>query len=104
MCRQHQNWTQLQWTNVLFIHESRFSLQPDSGWLLIWREFGIQYHPINIIERDHYDGEGLMVWAGIMQYTHTLLHVFENNSVNAQRYRQEVLRALYASFQGCCWL
>ena len=55
-CRQHQNWTQLQWANVLFIYESRFSLQPDSGRLLIWREPGTRYHPSNIIERDHYAG------------------------------------------------
>ena len=63
-CRQHQNWIQLQWANVLFTDESRFSLQPDSGWLLIWREPGTRYHPSNIIERDHYAGGGLMVWQG----------------------------------------
>ena len=36
-CGQHQNWTQLQWANVLFTDESSFSLQPDYGRLLTWR-------------------------------------------------------------------
>lgn len=99
-CRQHQNWTQLQWANVLFTDESRFSLQPDSGRLLIWREPGTRYHSSNIIERDHYAGGGLMVWAGIMQDTRTPLHVFDKGSVNGQRYRQEVLEPHVRLFRG----
>ena len=97
-CRQHKFWTQLQWANILFTDESRFSLQTDSGQLLIWREPVTRCHPSNIIERDHYAGWRLRVWVGIMQDTRTPLHVFDNDSMNAQRYRQEVLE-LY----GRCW-
>ena len=32
-----------------------------------------------------------MFWAGIMQDTRIPFHVFDNGSVNTQRYRQEVL-------------
>ena len=53
----------------------------------------------NVIERDHYTGGGLMVWAGIMQDTHTPLHVFDNGPVNAQRYRQEVLEPYVRLFR-----
>ena len=41
-----------------------------------------------------------MVWAGIMQYIRTPLHVFDNGSVNAQRYRQEVLGSYVRPFRG----
>ena len=56
--RQHQNWTQLQWANVHFTEASRFSLQPDFGRLLMWREPRTRYHPSSIIEREHYAGGG----------------------------------------------
>ena len=83
--------TQLQWANVLFTNESRFNLQLDSGRLLIWREPETRYHSSSIIERDDSDGGGRIVWAGIMQDTRTPLHLFHTGSVNAQRFRQEIL-------------
>ena len=81
-------------------YESRFSLPPDSGRLFIFRKSVTRYHPCKIIERDHYAGGGLIVWAGIMQDTRTPLHVFDNGSVNAQRYRQEVLEPYVRLFRG----
>ncbi|GFS86308.1 HTH_Tnp_Tc3_2 domain-containing protein [Trichonephila clavipes] len=36
--REHVSWTQQQWTSVLFTDESRFTMESDSGRLLIWRE------------------------------------------------------------------
>ena len=41
-----------------------------------------------------------MVWAGIMQDTRTPLHVFDNGSVNAHTYRQEVLEPYVCLFKG----
>ena len=41
-----------------------------------------------------------MVWAGIMQDTRTPLHVFNTGSVNAQRYRQEILEPYVRLFRG----
>ena len=41
-----------------------------------------------------------MVWAGIMQDARTPLYVFDNGSVNAQRYRQEVLLPYVRLFRG----
>ncbi|GFW58458.1 HTH_Tnp_Tc3_2 domain-containing protein [Trichonephila clavipes] len=35
--REHVSWTQQQWTSVLFTDESRFTMESDSGHLLIWR-------------------------------------------------------------------
>ena len=66
---------------------------------MIWREPGTQYPPSNIIEREHYAGGGLMVWARIMQDTRTPLHVFDNGSMNAQRCRQEVVEPYVRLFR-----
>ncbi|GFY17637.1 HTH_Tnp_Tc3_2 domain-containing protein [Trichonephila clavipes] len=35
--REHVSWTQQQWASVLFTDESRFTMESDSGRLLIWR-------------------------------------------------------------------
>ncbi|GFW28002.1 HTH_Tnp_Tc3_2 domain-containing protein [Trichonephila clavipes] len=35
--REHVSWTQQQWDSVLFTDESRFTMESDSGRLLIWR-------------------------------------------------------------------
>ena len=41
-----------------------------------------------------------MVWAGIMQDTRTLLHVFDIGSMNAKSYRQEVLESYVRLLRG----
>ncbi|GFW94843.1 HTH_Tnp_Tc3_2 domain-containing protein [Trichonephila clavipes] len=38
-CREHHNWTEQDWTCVLFSDESRFSLSSDCRCQLIWREW-----------------------------------------------------------------
>ncbi|GFU35153.1 HTH_Tnp_Tc3_2 domain-containing protein [Trichonephila clavipes] len=35
--REHVSWTQQQWASVVFTDESRFTMESDSGRLLIWR-------------------------------------------------------------------
>ncbi|GFV06568.1 transposable element Tcb2 transposase [Trichonephila clavipes] len=51
-CREHRNWRDNGWGQVLFTDESRFSLSSDSHRMLIWRERGSRNYPSNIIERD----------------------------------------------------
>ncbi|GFU44441.1 transposable element Tcb2 transposase [Trichonephila clavipes] len=60
-CREHRNWRDNEWGQVLFTDESRFSLSSDSHRILIWRERGSRNHPSNIIERDRYGGRGVLV-------------------------------------------
>ncbi|KFM74508.1 hypothetical protein X975_09401, partial [Stegodyphus mimosarum] len=43
--QQHVHWTPDHWRAVLFMDESRFSLESDSRYYLIWREAGTHYHP-----------------------------------------------------------
>ncbi|GFT16393.1 transposable element Tcb2 transposase [Trichonephila clavipes] len=49
--REHVSWTQQQWASVLFTDESRFTMESDSGRLLIWREQRTRYHQSNTVER-----------------------------------------------------
>ncbi|GFS85209.1 transposable element Tcb2 transposase [Trichonephila clavipes] len=77
--------------SVLFTDESRFTMESDSGRLLIWREQRTRYHQSNTVERHSYRGGGILVWAGISLDGHTDLHVFHGGTVTGLRYRDEIL-------------
>ncbi|GFW99065.1 transposable element Tcb2 transposase [Trichonephila clavipes] len=89
--REHVSWTQQQWASVLFTDESIFTMESDSGRLLIWREQRTRYHQSNTVERHSYRGGGILVWAGISLGGHTDLHVFHGGTVTGLRYRDEIL-------------
>ncbi|GFX02905.1 transposable element Tcb2 transposase [Trichonephila clavipes] len=38
--KEHVNWRRNEWSNVLFSDESRFSVYPDNGCIVIWRDRG----------------------------------------------------------------
>ncbi|GFV37697.1 transposable element Tcb2 transposase [Trichonephila clavipes] len=80
-----------QWASVLFTDESRFTMESDSGRLLIWREQRTRYHQSNTVERHSYRGGGILVWAGISLGGHTDLHVFYGGTVTGLRYRDDIL-------------
>ncbi|GBN93034.1 Transposable element Tcb1 transposase [Araneus ventricosus] len=96
--RAHRSWTPEQWDRVLFTDESRFNIQNDSLKAMIWREPGTRYRAPNIVERDHYRGDGLLVWAGIATNGRTDLYVFAGGSVTAVRYRDKILHPLMRPF------
>lgn len=98
--RTHHSWTHQEWGRVLFTDESRFSTQSDSRRVFIWRERGARYHPSNVREIDQFGGRGILVWGGIMLGSRTPLHVFDEGSVTAQRYRDEVLEPYVRLFRG----
>ncbi|GFT72421.1 transposable element Tcb2 transposase [Trichonephila clavipes] len=68
-----------------------FTIESDSGRLLIWREQRTRYHQSNTVERHSYRGGGILVWAGISLGGHTDLHVFHGGTVTGLRYRDEIL-------------
>ncbi|GFW02050.1 transposable element Tcb2 transposase [Trichonephila clavipes] len=49
------------WASVLFTEDSRFTLESDSGRLLIWRKQRNRYHHFNTVEKHSYRGGGIMV-------------------------------------------
>ncbi|GBN43405.1 Transposable element Tcb2 transposase [Araneus ventricosus] len=89
--REHVSWTRQQWTSVLFTDESGFTLERDSGRLLIWREQSTRYHQSNTLERHSYRGGGIIVWAGISLGGHTDLHVFHGGTLTGVSYQDETL-------------
>ncbi|GBN88386.1 hypothetical protein AVEN_168931-1 [Araneus ventricosus] len=58
---------------------------------MIRRELGTRYRAPNIVERDHYRGGGLLVWAGIATNDRTDLYVFTGGSVRTVRYHNDIL-------------
>ncbi|GFW86137.1 transposable element Tcb2 transposase [Trichonephila clavipes] len=99
-CREHHNWTEEDWTCVLFSDEGRFSLSSDCRRQLIWRESGTAYRPENSQEKDRYPTCSIMVWAGIMINGRTRLHVVVNGTMTGQRYVDEVLLPHVLLFRG----
>ncbi|GFV59501.1 transposable element Tcb1 transposase [Trichonephila clavipes] len=103
-CREHWNFRDNEWGQVLFTDKSRFSLSSDSHRILIWRDRGSRNHPSNIIERDRYGGRGVLVWGGIMLGSLTDLHIFDAGSVNGTRYCNEILLPYVRLFRGAMGL
>ncbi|GFX90301.1 transposable element Tc3 transposase [Trichonephila clavipes] len=90
--KEHVSWTGQRWTSVLFTDESRFTLESDSGSLLIWRERNTRCHQFNTHrERHSYRGGGIMVWTGISLGGDTDLHVFQGGTLTGVRYRDDIL-------------
>ncbi|GFY26162.1 transposable element Tc1 transposase [Trichonephila clavipes] len=104
LCREHRNWRDNEWGQVLFTDESRFSLSSDSHRILIWRERGSRNHPSKIIERDRYGGRGVLVWGGIMLGSRTYLEIFDAGSVNGTRYCNDILLPYVRLFRGAMGL
>ncbi|GBL94330.1 Transposable element Tcb1 transposase [Araneus ventricosus] len=96
--REHRSWTPEQWGHVLFTDESRFNIQNDSRRVIIWREAGTGYRAPSIVEREHYRGGGLIVWAGIATNGPTDPYVIAGGFVTAVRYCDEFLHPLVWAF------
>ncbi|GBM12539.1 hypothetical protein AVEN_188706-1 [Araneus ventricosus] len=100
LAREHVSWTRQQWVSVLFTDKSRFTLESDSGHLLIWREQRTRYHQSNTLERHSYRGGGIMVWAKISLSGHTDLHVFHGGTPTGVKYRDEILDPYVRPYAG----
>jgi hypothetical protein len=58
-----------------------------------WRRVDKWFGDVNLANRVPHDGGGVMVWAGISYGQHQQLHCIDGN-LNAQRYRDEILRPI----------
>ncbi|UYV72245.1 hypothetical protein LAZ67_9002323, partial [Cordylochernes scorpioides] len=92
-CGQHVAWNPDEWRRAMFTDESRFSLNSDSRRVFVWREVGTKINPQNMVERDPYRSQGIMVWAGIFLGGRTALNIFQQGTLTGQRYRDEILAA-----------
>ncbi|GFU68427.1 transposable element Tcb2 transposase [Trichonephila clavipes] len=103
-CREHRNWRDNEWGQVLFTDESRFSLSSDSLTAYSSGESGeAAIIPRTSLKGTGMEGRGVLVWGGIMLGSRTDLHIFDAGSVNGTRYCNEILLP-YVSFRGAMGL
>ncbi len=93
----HIRWRLALWRGVLFTDESRFSLYRADDRQLVWHRVGERFAVVNIVDRVAHSGGGLMVWAGLCCGQQTQVH-FIDGILNAQRYRDEILRPIVVPF------
>ncbi len=93
----HIRWRLALWRGVLFTDESRFSLYRADGRQCVWRRVGERFADVNVVDRVAHGGGGVMVWAGICYGQRTQVH-FIDGILNAQRYRDEILRPIVVPF------
>ncbi|KAL0187812.1 hypothetical protein M9458_014911 [Cirrhinus mrigala] len=90
-------WCLALWRGVLFMDESRFSLYRADGRQRVWCRVGKRFADVNVVDRVAHGGGGVMVWAGVCYGQRTQVH-FIDGILNAQRYRDEILRPSVVPF------
>ncbi len=77
--------------------ESRFSLYRADGRQRVWRCVGERFADVNVVDRVAQGGGGVMVWAGVCYGQQTQVYYIDG-ILNAQRYRDEILRPIVVPF------
>ncbi|KAI5695757.1 hypothetical protein M8J76_005687 [Diaphorina citri] len=98
--REHIEWTDQDWSNVLLSAETRVSLRGADGRVRVFKR---RYSECTMVERVPFDGGSVMVWGGISAEAHTDLVFFENARMNAENFISDVLEDVvvpYAPFIG----
>ncbi len=93
----HIRWRLALWRGVLFMDESRFSLYRADGRQRVWRRVGERFAEVNVVDQVAHGGGGVMVWAGVCYGQRAQVH-FIDGILNAQRYRDEILRPIVVPF------
>ncbi len=93
----HIRWRLALWRGILFTDESWFSLYWEDGKQHVWRRVGEQFADVNVVDRVAHGGSGVMVWAGVCYGKRKQVH-FIDGILNAQRYRDEILRPIVVPF------
>ena len=96
-CAAHLRWPARTWQQVLFSDESRFTLQKTDGRVRVFRRRGERYADPCVKEVDKFGRGSVMVWGGIRNDEKIGLIVIAGN-LNAQRYRDEVLRTVVVPY------
>jgi len=90
--RQHQNWNDNQWGQILFTDESRFCINSIDGRERLYRRQGEQNAPFNFTTTVSFGGGSIMVWGGICLGARTELVVVDGGALTADRYIRDILQ------------
>ncbi|GFT94846.1 transposable element Tcb1 transposase [Trichonephila clavipes] len=60
-CRDHLNWTQLQWEQVIWSNESSFTLLQTTGRVFVWRTSTGAFHVVCLVPTVKHGGGSVMV-------------------------------------------
>ena len=96
----HQNEQVHHWHPVLFMDEIWFTLTACDRRERVWRHHGERYAACNIVQHDRFGGGSVMVWGGISLEGRTGLHVLNQGTLTAVRYRDEILRPIVRPYAG----
>lgn len=88
--KEHLEWTENQWENVLWTDESRFTLDFCDGRVRVRRLPGERFCDCAVAQHDRYGGGSVMIWAGIWGAGRTAV-VRINGTLTANRYLDEVM-------------
>ncbi len=93
----HIRWCLALWRVVLFTDESWFSLYKADGRQRVRRHVEERFSDVKVVDRVAHGGGGVIVRAGVCYGQRTQVH-FIDGILNAQRYRDEILRLIVVSF------
>ncbi len=93
----HIRWHLALWRGVLFSDEYRFSLYRADGRQHVGRLAGERFADVNVVDWVTHGGGGVMVWAGVYYGQRIQVH-FIDGILNAQRYRDQILRPIVVPF------
>ena len=79
------------WHDVVFSDESRFTLYHNDGRVRVYRRNGERYGDNCVVERDRFGGGSVMVWGAINYNFRSRLLIIHGN-LTARRYVDEILR------------
>ncbi len=93
----HIRWRLALCRGILFMDESRFPLYRADDRQCVWRRVSERFAGVNIVDRVAHGGGGVLVWANVCYGQWTQMH-FTDGILNAQRYRDEILRFIVVLF------
>ena len=96
----HLHWKMRHWESVLSTNESKSHVSSCDRRARVWRGPGEQYADCNIMELDRYGCGSIMVWGGIRLAGRADLYVFDQGTLTALMYGDDILAPIERPFAG----
>ncbi|GFY07977.1 uncharacterized protein TNCV_2580091 [Trichonephila clavipes] len=89
--RARGKWTEAEWNQAVFSHESRYNLSSDDNRVRVWRPHGERLNPAFALQRRTTPTADVMVW-GVIAYNIRLSLVLIRSTMTAQRYVHDIMQ------------